>query len=158
MMVVGGRKCWKKWSWPFPALLLLVVAPMVTNTSSSSPLVNMIHPSAPLPSSSSPLVNLLKMLKRDQVAERLHMLKRNSLSQSKRNIPEDCQGRYDTAMYSQLESVCEDCYNLYKAPEVHQLCRSDCFSTVNFQSCLQALLLETEPYMNMAQIIGKKRK
>jgi hypothetical protein len=76
---------------------------------------------------------------------------------SKRNggIPEECQGRYDTAIFTTLNRVCEDCYNLYKEPEVHGLCRSGCFSTSYFQRCLQALLLEEDEYLELIQIIGK---
>lgn len=135
MMVVGGKK--RGWRFLFfhPALLLLLVGPLVAQSAYYS----------------SPFFN---MLKRDPLDERLEMLKRNSLNLSKKNIPEDCQGRYDTGLYSRLESVCEDCYNLYKLPEVHQMCRQDCFGTVNFQNCLQMLLLPPEDYLNMASIIG----
>lgn len=47
------------------------------------------------------------------------------IKSSKRNsgLPEDCRGRYDAAIFTQLEHICEDCYNLYKEPDVHQLCR-----------------------------------
>jgi len=77
---------------------------------------------------------------------------------SKRNggMPEECRGKYDTAIYTQLDNICEDCYNLYKEADVHQLCRVDCFSSSYFQTCLQALLLEEGRFINMAQIIGKR--
>jgi len=77
---------------------------------------------------------------------------------SKRNggMPEECRGKYDTSIYTQLDNICEDCYNLYKEADVHQLCRADCFSSTYFQTCLQALLLEEGRFINMAQIIGKR--
>jgi len=77
---------------------------------------------------------------------------------SKRNggMPEECRGKYDTSIYTQLDNICEDCYNLYKEADVHQLCRADCFSSSYFQTCLQALLLEEGRFINMAQIIGKR--
>lgn len=77
----------------------------------------------------------------------------------KRNggVPDECRGKYDTSIYTQLDNICEDCYNLYKEPDVHQFCRADCFSTSYFQKCLQALLLEEDRFLNMVQIIGKKR-
>ncbi len=34
-----------------------------------------------------------------------------------------CRGVFHKAMFAELESVCDDCYEIYKIPEVHQLCR-----------------------------------
>merc|ERR1719464_2598597 len=77
---------------------------------------------------------------------------------SKRNggMPDECRGRYDTAIFTTLDNICEDCYNLYKEPDIHSMCRADCFSSASFQHCLQALLLEQDRFVNMAQIIGKR--
>jgi len=71
-------------------------------------------------------------------------------------MPDECRGRYDTAIYTTLDNICEDCYNLYKEPDIHSMCRADCFSSAYFQNCLQALLLEEDRFVNMAQIIGKR--
>merc|ERR1712032_1030577 len=75
----------------------------------------------------------------------------------KRNggVPDECRGKYDTSIYTQLDNICEDCYNLYKEADVHQFCRADCFSTSYFQRCLQALLLE-EDASSTWSIIGRK--
>ena len=35
----------------------------------------------------------------------------------------DCGGMYDPSIFAQLDGICEDCYNLYRSPEVHGLCR-----------------------------------
>ena len=45
---------------------------------------------------------------------------------SKRNggMPDECRGRYDPAIYTTLDNICEDCYNLYKEPDIHSMCRS----------------------------------
>jgi len=85
--------------------------------------------------------------------------KRNGGLNFKRNggVPDECRGKYDTSIYTQLDNICEDCYNLYKEADVHQFCRADCFSTSYFQRCLQALLLEEDRFLNMVQIIGRKR-
>jgi hypothetical protein len=105
---------------------------------------------------------------------------------SKRNsgMPSECRGRYNAGIYTQLNNICEDCYNLFKEPDVHQLCRqtewlflyinyylqfgwldffyvvfslsrSDCYSSSYFKQCLDALLLAEEQYLNMAQILGR---
>ncbi len=34
-----------------------------------------------------------------------------------------CRGMYDQGILTQLERICEDCYNLYKDAEVHGYCR-----------------------------------
>jgi len=72
----------------------------------------------------------------------------------------ECGGMYDPSIFAQLDGICEDCYNLYRSPEVHGLCRRDCFSTETFRQCLQSLLLEEDSafYQNLVQIIGKKKK
>jgi len=71
-----------------------------------------------------------------------------------------CRGEYDPSRFAQLDGICEDCYNLYREPEVHSLCRKDCFSSDTFKQCLQSLLLEKESqfYLDLVQIIGKKKK
>jgi len=71
-----------------------------------------------------------------------------------------CRGMYDPGIFAQLDGICEDCYNLYREPEVHGMCRKDCFSTETFQQCLQSLLLDqkTEFYTELVNIIGKKKK
>merc|ERR1712037_922976 len=73
--------------------------------------------------------------------------------QANGGVPDECRGKYDTSIYTQLDNICEDCYNLYKEADVHQFCRADCFSTSYFQRCLQALLLEEDRFLNMVQII-----
>ena len=40
-------------------------------------------------------------------------------------MPDECRGRYDTAIFTTLDNICEDCYNLYKEPDIHSMCRSD---------------------------------
>ena len=35
----------------------------------------------------------------------------------------ECGGMYDPSIFAQLDGICEDCYNLYRSPEVHGLCR-----------------------------------
>ena len=39
-------------------------------------------------------------------------------------MPDECRGRYDTAIFTTLDNICEDCYNLYKEPDIHSMCRS----------------------------------
>lgn len=61
---------------------------------------------------------LLSLLGGDSRKEDSTALKR------KRNYEDlQCRGMYDQGIMSQLERICEDCYNLYKDAEVHGYCR-----------------------------------
>ena len=59
----------------------------------------------------------------------------------------DCTGMYDRSSFAALDSVCDDCYNLYKEPEVHSLCRSDCFTSAFFRRCVDSLMLQEKKGM-----------
>lgn len=34
-----------------------------------------------------------------------------------------CKGVYDKSIFARLDRVCEDCYNLFREPQLHTLCR-----------------------------------
>ncbi|XP_065345449.1 CHH-like protein isoform X2 [Cloeon dipterum] len=69
-----------------------------------------------------------------------------------------CKGVYDKSIFARLDRICEDCYNLFREPQLHSLCRSECFSTDYFWGCVQSLLLvdETEELRKMVDFLGKK--
>ncbi|XP_048509687.1 ion transport peptide isoform X2 [Athalia rosae] len=70
-----------------------------------------------------------------------------------------CKGVYDRSLFARLDRICEDCYNLFREPQLHSLCRQDCFSTQYFTSCIQALLLEDEKekFQEMVEYLGRKK-
>jgi len=70
-----------------------------------------------------------------------------------------CKGVYDKEIFSKLDRVCEDCYNLYREPGLHSLCRSNCFGSPYFKGCLDALLLNEDEgkYDEMIEILGKRK-
>lgn len=35
----------------------------------------------------------------------------------------NCKGLYDKSIFARLDRICQDCYNLYREPELHTLCR-----------------------------------
>lgn len=35
----------------------------------------------------------------------------------------DCKGVYDKSIFAKLDRICEDCYNLFREPSIHSLCR-----------------------------------
>ncbi|XP_024887054.1 molt-inhibiting hormone isoform X2 [Temnothorax curvispinosus] len=70
-----------------------------------------------------------------------------------------CKGVYDKSIFARLDRICEDCYNLFREPQLHMLCKQDCFSTQYFTSCIQALLLEDEKerFQEMVEYLGRKK-
>nr|ABA70561.1 prepro crustacean hyperglycemic hormone pericardial organ isoform [Potamon ibericum] len=52
-----------------------------------------------------------------------------------------CKGVYDRSLFSKLEHVCDDCYNLYRTSYVASACRSNCFESEVFDECVYQLLL-----------------
>ncbi|XP_059099556.1 CHH-like protein isoform X2 [Tigriopus californicus] len=54
----------------------------------------------------------------------------------------ECKGRYHQGIFSKLDLICDDCYQLYKEPEVHSMCRADCFTSPVFRQCIDALMLQ----------------
>ncbi|XP_032667635.1 ion transport peptide isoform X2 [Odontomachus brunneus] len=69
-----------------------------------------------------------------------------------------CKGVYDKSIFARLDRICEDCYNLFREPQLHMLCKQDCFSTAYFTSCMQVLLLEDEKdrLQEMVEYLGRK--
>ncbi|XP_044746445.1 ion transport peptide-like [Coccinella septempunctata] len=55
-----------------------------------------------------------------------------------------CKGVYDKSIFARLDRICEDCYNLFREPQVHSLCRRNCFTTDYFKGCLDTLQLSDE--------------
>ncbi|XP_077287138.1 ion transport peptide [Arctopsyche grandis] len=51
----------------------------------------------------------------------------------------ECKGVYDKSMFARVDRVCEDCYNLYREPQLHSQCRKDCFTTQYYLGCIEAL-------------------
>ncbi|XP_023287835.1 ion transport peptide-like [Orussus abietinus] len=55
-----------------------------------------------------------------------------------------CKGVYDKSLFARLDRICEDCYNLFREPQLHSLCRKNCFTSDYFKGCLDVLLLQDE--------------
>ena len=56
-----------------------------------------------------------------------------------------------------IQSAFSGCYQVFMShvcQDMNDFFRADCFSGGYFQYCLQALLLEEDRFVNMAQIIG----
>jgi hypothetical protein len=70
-----------------------------------------------------------------------------------------CKGVYDKGIFAKLDRICDDCYNLYREPQLHSLCRSNCFGSPYFKGCLDALLLGEEEgkFDEMIEVLGKKK-
>ncbi|XP_054278289.1 ion transport peptide-like isoform X1 [Macrosteles quadrilineatus] len=68
-----------------------------------------------------------------------------TLSRQKRSFYDlQCKGVYDKSIFARLDLICDDCYNLFREPQLHQLCRKNCFTSDYFKGCLDVLLLQDE--------------
>lgn len=65
-------------------------------------------------------------------------------------IDPSCKGYYDRGILNTLSYVCEDCDNLYREFGFQAKCRSDCFASDLFTTCLVALGKNVEEYLAMA--------
>ncbi|XP_074042221.1 ion transport peptide isoform X1 [Leptinotarsa decemlineata] len=52
-----------------------------------------------------------------------------------------CRGVYDKSIFARLDRICVDCYNLFREPSVHSLCRDNCFTSDYFKGCVDTLQL-----------------
>nr|XP_018900376.1 PREDICTED: ion transport peptide isoform X2 [Bemisia tabaci] len=69
----------------------------------------------------------------------------------------ECKGVYDKSIFAKLDRICEDCYNLFREPQLHSQCRSGCFTSEFFEACLEALLLKEEE-MSIYRKVGYLRE
>ncbi|KAK3859211.1 hypothetical protein Pcinc_034650, partial [Petrolisthes cinctipes] len=68
-----------------------------------------------------------------------------------------CKGVYSRSLFSKLDAVCDDCYNLYRKSHVSIMCKSNCYANDVFKQCLRELLLEDVlgEYVRAVQTVGK---
>lgn len=55
-----------------------------------------------------------------------------------------CRGNFEQSYLARLERVCEECFQLYREPQVYNICRASCYKNDNFDRCADALLLKDE--------------
>ena len=55
-----------------------------------------------------------------------------------------CMGVYDKSKFARLDRVCEECYQIFRQPDIHTSCRQDCFTNDVFTRCVDVLLLQSE--------------
>ncbi|XP_065215711.1 ion transport peptide isoform X2 [Planococcus citri] len=83
---------------------------------------------------------------------------RSEKSRDKRSFYDiHCKGIYDKSIFARIDQICEDCYNLFREPKLHSVCRADCFNNKYFQGCLSTLLLteEQEEINQLVDFLGK---
>jgi len=70
------------------------------------------------------LVFLLFVLAVASTASTYSMEDEDSHHLSKRSYFDiNCKGLYDKSIFARLDRICQDCYSLYREPELHTLCR-----------------------------------
>ncbi|GIY09535.1 ion transport peptide-like [Caerostris darwini] len=88
------------------------------------------------------------------VSEAAHVLSKRSFTQL------GCMGDFDRSKFARLDSVCEECYELYREPDIHFQCRENCFKNAYFSKCVDALLLTSEQEEldnSVRQLYGKRK-
>ncbi|PZC73065.1 CHH-like protein isoform X2 [Helicoverpa armigera] len=70
----------------------------------------------------------------------------------------ECKGVYDAAIFARLDRICDDCYNLFREPQLYTLCREKCFTSPYFKGCMESLYLydEKEQIDQMIDFVGKR--
>ncbi|XP_059609266.1 ion transport peptide isoform X2 [Phlebotomus argentipes] len=70
----------------------------------------------------------------------------------------ECKGVFNKSIFFRLDRICEDCYSLFREPQLHSLCKENCFDNEYFAGCVEALLLdeELEKFIKWREILGKK--
>ncbi|XP_037046617.1 ion transport peptide [Bradysia coprophila] len=71
----------------------------------------------------------------------------------------ECKGVFNKSIFYRLDRICEDCYQLFREPEIHQGCKAKCFGTEFFTGCVEALLLqeEIEKFEKWREMLGKRK-
>ncbi|XP_054719769.1 crustacean hyperglycemic hormone-like [Uloborus diversus] len=88
------------------------------------------------------------------VSECAHVLQKRSFVQL------GCMGMFDRSKFARLDAVCEECYELYREPDVSVMCRSNCFKNKVFSKCVDALLLQGEQEEldnSVRQLYGRRK-
>ncbi|XP_037911739.1 ion transport peptide-like isoform X1 [Hermetia illucens] len=71
-------------------------------------------------------------------------LPRHSLSKRTPFFEIGCKGSYNSSLFSKLDRICDDCYNLFREVELLRLCKHQCFKTDYFKGCVDSLQLGDE--------------
>ncbi|GFU28481.1 uncharacterized protein NPIL_136881 [Nephila pilipes] len=53
-----------------------------------------------------------------------------------------CKGTYDKYKMAHLERICDECYEIYKKPDLHIECRRNCFGGTTFFKCMETVALD----------------
>ncbi|XP_055603697.1 ion transport peptide isoform X2 [Uranotaenia lowii] len=70
----------------------------------------------------------------------------------------ECKGTFNKQIFYRLDRICEDCYSLFREPQILSFCKAECFTTDYFSACVEALFLEeeNEKFVKWREVLGKK--
>ncbi|XP_063591967.1 crustacean hyperglycemic hormones 1 [Penaeus indicus] len=68
-----------------------------------------------------------------------------------------CTGVFDRQLLRRLSRVCDDCFNVFREPNVATECRSNCYNNEVFRQCMEYLLPAHlhEEHRLAVQMVGK---
>merc|ERR1711976_1001239 len=55
--------------------------------------------------------------------------------------PLGCSASPSLRVLKYLDRICDDCYMLYRDPDIYQMCRSDCFNNRFFLGCMDVMMV-----------------
>lgn len=53
----------------------------------------------------------------------INSLPHHSLAKRSTFFEIECKGVFNKSIFYRLDRICEDCYSLFREPEIHQLCK-----------------------------------
>ncbi|XP_055603692.1 ion transport peptide-like isoform X1 [Uranotaenia lowii] len=56
----------------------------------------------------------------------------------------ECKGTFNKQIFYRLDRICEDCYSLFREPQILSFCKKQCFTSDYFRGCIDALQLTDE--------------
>nr|ADL27417.2 hyperglycemic hormone [Penaeus vannamei] len=77
---------------------------------------------------------------------------------TKRSLSDpSCTGVFDRQLLRRLRRVCDDCFNVFREPNVSTECRSNCYNNEVFRQCMEYLLPPHlhEEHRLAVQMVGK---
>ncbi|XP_063700007.1 ion transport peptide-like isoform X3 [Culicoides brevitarsis] len=76
--------------------------------------------------------------------QQIFALPQHSVARRSTFLDIECKGTFNKSIFYRLDRVCDDCYSLFREPQLHTLCKNKCFTTIYFKGCVESLHLTDE--------------
>ncbi|XP_063700006.1 CHH-like protein isoform X2 [Culicoides brevitarsis] len=91
--------------------------------------------------------------------QQIFALPQHSVARRSTFLDIECKGTFNKSIFYRLDRVCDDCYSLFREPQLHTLCKQKCFDNEYFNGCVEALLLldEVHKFDEWRDILGRRK-